>query len=1156
MTTHHSAGILEKRGGVAAKITVAILAALLLVSSLILALASPARAQEADSKGLTRSGPIDPSNGYPYWYEDENGLKLDLCLDPQDDMCLQPFEMPDPDAPVSFPDNFPGEAFWWIGEAETTTNTNGGNALLSMALESAWGGDESVRDGSQISFGRIRIRVDDLAIGSTYRVTHPYGVEEFIAEDDGNGAGEINFTEDLGCLTGALTKCDFDEALAGDVGPFLTWDTFGEGNDDSDLRGPDGEPNAYVGDPNTPHTVTGSPNGTNYFKVEEQDAVGNWVTIAETDEFTISGKVAEPQVKPEAVGAERSATVFNDANQKIKLISSDPEAQVYYTTDGTPVVDPDTGEIIGTPYIHSDNPNEGIILNSDPNALTGTKTQLNYVAVKDGQNYEGSKTFEVDLLAPNLTVSELAGTYDEASKDIEFTTNERAQVYYTTDGSNPRYPDNPARKSFVYDPNAPTPEADPETGTVPVPENVVHIGRSQTIRAIAVDLDPANNDAEVNWGQPRSYEYILAALKAAGPVNPLGGFPYWYEDQNGLRLDMCLDPNDQKCLQPFESPDPTAPVSFPDNFPGEAFWWTGEADLNLPGSKKSMLSMAHEAAWGGADEAVRDGDQIVFGRIRVRIDGLQIGQQYRVSHPYGTDTYVAEDDGSGGGEINVTEDIGCGELGPVARCDFNEARFGRVGPFLTWNTFGDGTDENLMALDENGQPDPSRPDAYVGDPNVEHAIKGSPVLDGQGNPQNYFKLERNNGGNWETVSQTDQFAISGKVSGGTQVGASKTTGFYNEPIQVVLGASDENAQILFTLDGSDPRTNGQPYNGPISIDAMNEVTTLKYVTVIPATDANEAVYSDVYEQVYTLDNIAPTVNTSVEPGVFNEPQQVTLTTGDGAVTAAPASARTLSALDDSSGDSSSDGGGGRVTAPAADSNSKIYYTTDGSEPTTSSTVYTNPIKVDKTQTIKALAVDAAGNRSEVASFKYIIEATPADTTAPNVTASVSGGSFNKAQKVALRTNDPAATIHYTTNGSTPTTASAKYGAPITINKITTLKFFSVDPAGNRSGIVTQKYTIRTASRTSLNVTANKLKQGKKGVIRGVVRPVQPSGKVKLVIRKPGKDVVRNLRLTNSRYKFAYKPPVAGRYKVQVSFAQDADNMASKSMVKKFRVIRR
>src|SRR5207244_10956224 len=80
-----------------------------------------------------------------------------------------------------------------------------------------------------------------------------------------------------------------------------------------------------------------------------------------------------------------------------------------------------------------------------------------------------------------------------------------------------------------------------------------------------------------------------------------------------------------------------------------------------------------------------------------------------------------------------------------------------------------------------------------------------------------------------------------------------------------------------------------------------------------------------------------------------------------------------------------------VTLTDSTPGATIYYTTNGSTPTTSSTPYTGPITVTTTQTIKAIAVASGYTTSAVASGTYTIQV-PAATP----TLSPSGGTFTAA----------------------------------------------------------------------------------------------------------------------------------------------------------------
>ena len=61
-----------------------------------------------------------------------------------------------------------------------------------------------------------------------------------------------------------------------------------------------------------------------------------------------------------------------------------------------------------------------------------------------------------------------------------------------------------------------------------------------------------------------------------------------------------------------------------------------------------------------------------------------------------------------------------------------------------------------------------------------------------------------------------------------------------------------------------------------------------------------------------------------------------------------------------------------VELSCTDEGTTIFYTTDGSAPTNSSNEYNGAITINETTTIKAIAYDAEGNKSEVASATYTI----------------------------------------------------------------------------------------------------------------------------------------------------------------------------------------
>ena len=246
----------------------------------------------------------------------------------------------------------------------------------------------------------------------------------------------------------------------------------------------------------------------------------------------------------------------------------------------------------------------------------------------------------------------------------------------------------------------------------------------------------------------------------------------------------------------------------------------------------------------------------------------------------------------------------------------------------------------------------------------------------------------------ETVATPEFSVASGAVNSGTEV---------------TITCATEGAKIYYTKDGSDPTASSTEYTEAIS------VTPPMILKAIAVKDGmNDSAVASVS---YTIKGTVATPEFSVASGAVNS--------------------------------------GTEVTISCATDGAKIYYTTDGTEPTASSTEYTAAISVTPPMTLKAIAVKDGMNNSAVASASYTIKGTVATPAF-----SVASGAVNSGTSVTISCATEGAKIYYTTDETEPTASSTEYTEAISVTEAVTLKAIAVKSGMNDSAVASTNYTIK------------------------------------------------------------------------------------------------
>jgi len=214
-------------------------------------------------------------------------------------------------------------------------------------------------------------------------------------------------------------------------------------------------------------------------------------------------------------------------------------------------------------------------------------------------------------------------------------------------------------------------------------------------------------------------------------------------------------------------------------------------------------------------------------------------------------------------------------------------------------------------------------------------------------------------------------------------------GTYSDSVQVSMSSGTEGAVIYYTIDGSTPTKESSLYETGFILYGPDTVT-VKAIAM-----ADGYINSAVSEATFQLTKTPVAVSPEFTPkgGLYMDSVSITLS--------------------------------------SSTSGAVIYYSQDGSIPTSESTLYEGPIALAAPDsiTIKAIATAEGNNPSPVSQATYVVKQRP-QVAAPVI--SPTDDQYTDSVRISMSSSTQDASIYYTLDGSEPSQASMRYDGSLVL----------------------------------------------------------------------------------------------------------------------------